>query len=122
SVKGYRKHLPHTRKLATHEPGGSRANMALHTLHSRMRRALVRREFRLHHRMAGLPAEALGFHVRDGAVCQLAADHQVYECRRRHEYDEAAEFCISQIQRWESRRIQSGTLFALTSQEYARGN
>ena len=57
SVKGHREHLSHARELALDEPSGARADVALHALHARVRRILIRREFRLHHGMAGLAAE-----------------------------------------------------------------
>src|SRR5258708_1399286 len=73
--------------------------MTPHAFDTRVWRALVSCKFRLHCRMAGLAAEADGFHVIHCAVSELPGDYDVGECSDPDESHQAPQFRIMESQR-----------------------
>src|SRR5579883_2773946 len=69
--------------------------MALHALHSRMRRVLIRRVFGLHDVVTGLAAEGDGIHVFHRAVCELAGHYDVDDRCRADEIHELSQLRIA---------------------------
>ena len=67
-VERHRDELPGAGELGLHEPVRARADVALHALHPRVRRALVGRVLGLHHRVAGGAAELRRLHHLDALV------------------------------------------------------
>ena len=67
SVPQHGDHLARTIHLRRHESGRAGDYMAVHAGHVAVRAGLIGDELRLHD-VAGLPAELIAFHLRDGAT------------------------------------------------------
>ncbi len=106
-----RKHLPHARKLALHEPRSAGADVTGHAFHARVGRSLVRREFGLHHGVTGLPAKSDAVHIAHGLVGEQAAQHEVDDGGDSHEQQQPPQRRAVQRQRRESPRIGAATAF-----------
>ena len=68
--------LPCPRELGLDEPVRAGADVAIHAADAGVRRALVGRELRSHHAVAGLAAELRGLHHLDTLERRDGKDHQ----------------------------------------------
>lgn len=114
-------HLPQPGKLRTHEPTCPGTNVALHAFDSRVRRILVRTEFRRHHRVARLSAKSRRVHIRHALVRRIRKNRNVQGAGRRDEQKPVAHHRKLQVDgRIFARQFARGSQFLTPQQDSQR--
>ena len=100
-----------SRELAADERARAGSDVAFDALHMGVRRNLMRRKLRVHHRMAGLAAEAGAVHIVHRTVGELAGDHDVDKRGEDDEGGQTAQLQVAKVEGRKTRRQIPGSPF-----------